>query len=170
MFYIFYNVTQRNIKKEIFRVDIDGYVKTALSQSAFRIYKCCIIKTACSWPESELMNDIRGRQLKTNHVVESGIMHSRFFLNIRLSIFLVRDNRYKRLYNLHWMSPPDGNSFVLFCSVLFCFVLFCLFVLFCFVLFCFVLFCFVLFCFVLFCSESFVGTKYNLVSGLVRQN
>jgi hypothetical protein len=43
MFYIFYNIAQRNIKKEIFRVDRLSYVNTALSQSAFRIYKCYII-------------------------------------------------------------------------------------------------------------------------------
>ena len=42
--YLFYNIAQRNIKKEIFRrfrVNII-YINTALSQSAFRIYKCYI--------------------------------------------------------------------------------------------------------------------------------
>ena len=46
MLYLFYNIAQRNIKKEIFRrfrVDIELYQHTALSQSPFRIYKCYII-------------------------------------------------------------------------------------------------------------------------------
>ena len=43
--YFFYNIAQRTLTKEwreIFRVDI-SYINTALSQSAFRIYKCYII-------------------------------------------------------------------------------------------------------------------------------
>ena len=44
--YLFYNIAQRNIKKEIFRrfrVLTLSYINTAPSQSAFRIYKCYII-------------------------------------------------------------------------------------------------------------------------------
>ena len=47
MFYIFsYNIAQRNMKKEIFRACMLtlSCINTALSQSAFRIYKCYIIK------------------------------------------------------------------------------------------------------------------------------
>ena len=43
--YFFYNIAQRTLKeewREIFRVDICN-INTALSQSAFRIYKCYII-------------------------------------------------------------------------------------------------------------------------------
>jgi hypothetical protein len=43
--YLFYDIAQRNIKKEIFRrfrVEL-SYINTALSQSAFRIYKWYII-------------------------------------------------------------------------------------------------------------------------------
>ena len=41
--YFFYNIAQRNIKKEISVLTL-SYINTALSQSAFRIYKCYIIK------------------------------------------------------------------------------------------------------------------------------
>ena len=44
--YLFYNIAQRNIKKEIFlcvRVDIELYQHCSYSHSAFRIYKCYII-------------------------------------------------------------------------------------------------------------------------------
>ena len=44
--YFFYNIAQRTLTeewREIFRVDME-YINTALSQSAFRIYKCYIIK------------------------------------------------------------------------------------------------------------------------------
>ena len=43
--YFFYNIAQRTLTeewREISRVDI-SYINTALSQSAFRIYKCYII-------------------------------------------------------------------------------------------------------------------------------
>jgi hypothetical protein len=46
--YLFYNIAQRNIKKEIFRrfcVDSLSHINTALSQSTFRIYKCYIINS-----------------------------------------------------------------------------------------------------------------------------
>ena len=45
--YFFYNIAQRTLTeewREIFRVDIELYINTVLSQSAFRIYKCYIIK------------------------------------------------------------------------------------------------------------------------------
>jgi hypothetical protein len=43
--YLFYNIAQRNIKKEISDVSVLtlSYINMALSQSAFRIYKCYII-------------------------------------------------------------------------------------------------------------------------------
>ena len=45
--YFFYNIAQRTLTeewREIFRVDIElQYINTAVSQSAFRIYKCYII-------------------------------------------------------------------------------------------------------------------------------
>ena len=40
--YFFYNIVQRNTKKEITMLTL-SYINTALSQSAFRIYKCYII-------------------------------------------------------------------------------------------------------------------------------
>ena len=45
--YFFYNIAQRTLTekwREIVRVDM-SYINTALSQSAFRIYKCYIINT-----------------------------------------------------------------------------------------------------------------------------
>jgi hypothetical protein len=44
LYFYFYNIAQRNIKK-----DILSYINTALSQSAFRIYKCYIIITIIEW-------------------------------------------------------------------------------------------------------------------------
>ena len=44
--YFFYNIAQRTLTeewREIFRVLTLSYINTALSQSAFRIYKCYII-------------------------------------------------------------------------------------------------------------------------------
>ena len=49
--YFFYNIAQRTLTeewREIFRVDVI-YINTALSQSAFRIYKCYIIIIDILW-------------------------------------------------------------------------------------------------------------------------
>ena len=55
--YFFYNIAQRTLTevwREIFRVDIELYINTALSQSAFRIYKCYIIKSLMVFSRSAI--------------------------------------------------------------------------------------------------------------------
>jgi hypothetical protein len=77
--YLFYNITQTNIKKEIFRhfrVDIElQYINMALSQSAFRIYKCYIIKAYFETPTGlGLEENPDSRKTRTRTWKKSGLV------------------------------------------------------------------------------------------------
>ena len=76
--YFFYNIAQRSIKKEISVLTL-SYINTALSQSAFRIYKCYIINynlslEKCNFAESYTVTYFNTSKSPASHLVNSHLV------------------------------------------------------------------------------------------------